>query len=86
MIFTEGLTRWRNEIFIGPDEIKIKAAELVTFFHIKTAADLLSSRVNDENESPRVRAASLQALFDLHDTNLMGSIRFLVRDDGRGSA
>ena len=79
--FTEGLTRWRNEIFIGPDEIKIKAAELVTFFHIKTAADLLSSRVNDENESPRVRAASLQALFDLHDTNLMGSIRFLVRDD-----
>ena len=43
--------------------------------------NLLRSRVNDEGESPKVRAASLQALFDLHDSNLMGSICSLVRDD-----
>lgn len=79
--FTEGLSRWRNEIFIGSDEIKIKAAELVAFFEFKEAVNLLRSRVNDEGESPKVRAASLQALFDLHDSNLMGSIRSLVRDD-----
>ncbi len=79
--FTEGLSQRLDEIFVGSVQIKIKASELVAFFDVQSAADLLRSRVTDEDEEPKVRAAALQALSDLHDVALMDSIGLLVRDD-----
>jgi quinoprotein glucose dehydrogenase len=68
-------------IFNGPAKVTIKAAELVAFFHVEVAIDLLTSKVGNEGEDPDVRAACLESLFDLHDQDLADSIRSLVRDD-----
>ena len=68
-------------IFTGPAEVTIKAAELVAFFHVEVAVDLLRSKVRDKGEDPYVRAACLESLFNLHDQDLADSIVSLVRDD-----
>lgn len=79
--FTESLSRTLDEIFLGSEQVKIKAAELIAFCGIKSAAVFLRSRVIDEDEESKVRAAALQALSDLHDPELMNSIGSLVHDD-----
>ena len=78
--FTEHLLQCLQELFSGTERVKIKAAELVTFFEVEAAIDLLRASVNDVEEEPDVRAASLKALFNLHDSGLKSWIGALVRD------
>ena len=78
--FTEHLSQCLQELFSGTEKVKIKAAGLVTFFEVEAAIDLLWTRVNDVEEEPGARAASLKALFGLHDPTLKDCVGALVRD------
>ena len=78
--FTEHLSQCLEELFSGTEKVKIKAAGLVTFFEVEAAVDLLWTRVNDVEEEPGARAASLKALFGLHDPALKDCVGALVRD------
>ena len=76
----EHLSQRLQELFSGTEKVKIKVAELVTFFEVEAAIGLLRATVNDVEEDPDVRAASLRALFSLHDSGLKSWIAALVRD------
>ena len=76
----EHLSQRLHELFSGSEKVKIKVAELVTFFEVEAAIGLLRATVNDVDEDPDVRAASLRALFGLHDSGLKSWIAALVRD------
>ncbi len=76
----EHLSQRLQELLSGTEKVKMKVAELVTFFEVEAAIGLLRATVDDVEEDPNVRAASLRALFGLHDSGLKSWIAALVRD------